>query len=107
MSETSIGSVIRKPDQRFLTPFPLGITTDEVTFRYPDFHKPEGTLLCSRNVLPRDFTRIRIIGLIEDGKIDTAPWITPHLGFDDVAGEFEKYTRPETAAIKAIIDVSN
>lgn len=82
----------------------VGITTDEVTFRHPVFHKPEGTLLCSRNALPRDFTRI--IKLIENGEIDTNPWITHHLAFDDVVGEFEKYTRPETGAIKAIIDVS-
>ncbi len=82
----------------------VGITTDEVTFRHPIFHKPEGTLVCRRNALPRDFTRI--IKLIEDGKINTTPWITHHLEFDDVVGEFEKYTRPETGAIKAIIDVS-
>ena len=27
----------------------VGITTDEVKFRHPMFHRPEGTLLCSRN----------------------------------------------------------
>ena len=32
------------------------------------------TLLASRNALPADFGRI--IGLIEDGQIDTRPWIT-------------------------------
>ena len=40
----------------------VGITTEEVKFRHPTFHKPEGTLLCSRNALPGDFDRI--IGLI-------------------------------------------
>ena len=79
----------------------VGITTEEVAFRHPVFHKPEGTLLCSRNALPRDF--MRIIKLIEDGQIDTAPWITHHLAFDDVVSQFENYTRPETGAIKAII----
>src|SRR5688572_26740938 len=49
----------------------VGITTGEVTFRHPVFHKPEGTLLCSRNALPDDFTQI--IKLIEEGKIDTRP----------------------------------
>ena len=60
----------------------VGITTDEVTFRHPVFHKPEGTLLCSRNALPKDFTRI--IGLIESGQIDTRPWITHRCRFEDV-----------------------
>ena len=52
----------------------VGITTKEVTFKHPIFHRPEGTLLCSRNALPRDFSRI--IRLIETGQIDTQPWIT-------------------------------
>jgi 2-desacetyl-2-hydroxyethyl bacteriochlorophyllide A dehydrogenase len=81
----------------------VGITTDEVQFRHPVFHRPEGTLLCSRNALPRDFTRI--IGLIEDGAIDTAPWITHRSGFDELPGIFPSYTRPESGVIKAIVEV--
>ena len=81
----------------------VGITTDEVTFRHPVFHKPEGTLLCSRNALPADFTRI--IQLIEDGQIDTRPWITHRAGFDELIDVFPSYTKPETGVIKAIIEV--
>src|SRR5690348_6069522 len=46
----------------------VGITTEEVKFRHPIFHRPEGTLLCSRNALSRDFSRI--INLIEAGQIN-------------------------------------
>ena len=67
------------------------------------FHKPEGTLLCSRNALPEDFTRI--IGLIEDGRIDTKPWITHRPAFDELPDVFPSYTRPETGVIKAIVEV--
>jgi alcohol dehydrogenase len=81
----------------------VGITTDEVHFRHPIFHKPEGTLLCSRNALPEDFTRI--IQLIEDGRIDTRPWITHRAAFDEVIDVFPSYTRPETGVIKAVIEV--
>ena len=81
----------------------VGITTDEVHFRHPTFHRPEGTLLCSRNALPRDFTRI--IGLIERGEIDTRPWITHRAAFDDLPGLFPSYTRPETGVIKAVVEV--
>jgi alcohol dehydrogenase len=81
----------------------VGITTKEVTFTHPIFHKPEGTLLCSRNALPRDFTRI--IKLIEEGQIDTRPWITHRTAFDEMAGVFESYTRPETGVIKAVVEV--
>jgi 2-desacetyl-2-hydroxyethyl bacteriochlorophyllide A dehydrogenase len=81
----------------------VGITTQEVTFGHPPFHKAEGTLLCSRNALPRDFSRI--IRLIEEGQIDTRPWITHHLAFDDVPGRFELCTRPDAGVIKAIVDL--
>src|SRR5204863_5565534 len=47
----------------------VGITADEVKFRHAVFHMCEGTLLCTRNALPADFTRI--IALIEAGRIDT------------------------------------
>jgi alcohol dehydrogenase len=81
----------------------VGITTDEVKFRHPVYHRPEGTLLCSRNALPGDFTRI--ISLIEDGKIDTVPWITHRSGFAELPDVFPSYTRPETGVIKAIVEV--
>ena len=83
----------------------VGITTDEVKFRHPVFHKPEGTLLCSRNALPADFTRI--IGLIEDGRIDTRPWITHRAAFDELIDVFPSYTRPETGVIKAVVEVGD
>lgn len=81
----------------------VGITTDEVRFRHPVFHKPEGTLLCSRNALPDDFTRI--IDLIETGRIDTRPWITHRSPFDELPEVFPSYTRPETGVIKAIVEL--
>jgi len=81
----------------------VGITTDEVKFRHPVFHRPEGTLLCSRNALAQDFTQI--IALIEDGKIDTRPWITHRAAFEELIDVFPSYTRPETGVIKAIIAV--
>ena len=81
----------------------VGITSDEVRFKHPVFHKPEGTLLCSRNALPEDFTRI--IKLIEDGQIDTKPWITHRSAFDELPEVFPSYTRSETGVIKAVVEV--
>jgi 2-desacetyl-2-hydroxyethyl bacteriochlorophyllide A dehydrogenase len=81
----------------------VGLTGDEVAFRHPTFHKPEGTMLCSRNALPEDFTRI--IGLIEAGQIDTRPWITHRARFEQLIEVFPSYTKAETGVIKAVIDV--
>ena len=82
----------------------VGITTAEVSFPHPTLHKPEMTIKGSRNALPSDFARI--IRLIEDGTIDTTPWITHRTSFDDVIGEFETFMRPESGVIKAVIEVT-
>src|SRR5205085_10101221 len=81
----------------------VGITTDEVKFRHPVFHRPEGTLLCSRNALSADFADI--IGLIEQGRLDTGPWITHRAAFEELIDVFPSYTRPETGVIKAVVAV--
>jgi alcohol dehydrogenase len=83
----------------------VGITTDEVRFRHPVFHRPEGTLLCSRNALSADFARI--IALIEDCRIDTRPWITHRAAFEELIDVFPSYTRPETGVIKAVVTVGD
>jgi alcohol dehydrogenase len=82
----------------------VGITTEEIAFRHPVLHRPEASILASRNALPPDFTRI--IRLIEEGTINTAPWITHRTSFEGVLGDFASYTRPETGVIKAIIEVT-
>jgi len=82
----------------------VGITTAEISFPHPALHKPEMTIKGSRNAVPGDFTRI--ISLIEDGTIDTNPWITHRTSFEDVIGEFETFTRPESGVIKAVIEVT-
>ena len=82
----------------------VGITTDNVTFPHPLMHRREMTLLASRNAMPADFDRI--IGLIETGKIDTQPWITHRVGFENVVSEFVSFTKPETGVIKAMVEVN-
>ena len=83
----------------------VGITTQEISFPHPVLHRREMNLLGSRNALPRDFPRI--ISLIEDGTIDTTPWITHQVGFDEVVERFDSLTRPETGVLKAIIEVTD
>ncbi|MCA9135483.1 MAG: zinc-binding alcohol dehydrogenase family protein [Planctomycetales bacterium] len=81
----------------------VGITTEEVSFKHPILHKPEASILASRNALPGDFTRI--IQLIEMGMINTDPWITHRTDLDKVLTDFDSYTKPETGVIKAVISV--
>ena len=81
----------------------VGITTEEVHFPHPLMHRREMTLLASRNALPGDFTRI--ITLIQDGQIDTRPWITHRSTMDSLIADFPSFSRPETGVIKAIVEI--
>ena len=81
----------------------VGIVVNDVSFPDPLFHRREMTLFASRNALPEDFDRI--IRLIEEGRIDTRPWITHRTPFADLIGNFPSYTKPETGVIKAVVEV--
>lgn len=81
----------------------VGIVTADISFADPLLHAREMTILASRNALPADFTRI--IRLIEEGKIDTRPWITHRSDFGKIIEDFPAFTKPETGVIKAIVEV--
>lgn len=81
----------------------VGIVTDEIHFSDPLFHRREMTAFATRNALPDEFRHI--IGLIEEGRIDTRPWITHRTPFAELIGNFPSYTKPETGVIKAMVEV--
>lgn len=81
----------------------VGITTSEVSFGHPLMHRREMALLASRNALPPDFTRI--ISLIEEGRIDTRPWITHHASFEEMIPRFPDWLKPESGVLKAMVHV--
>lgn len=81
----------------------VGITGEEIRFRHSDFHRAEGTLLCTRNALPEDFPAI--IGLIEAGEIDTQPWITQRTTLTELPSRFPDLLKPETGVVKAMVTV--
>ena len=82
----------------------VGITQNDLTFPHAlIMHRRELSILASRNALSRDFTRI--IKLIEDGKIDTSPWITHRLPFAETASIFPMLLNPDSGVIKAVIEI--
>ncbi len=82
----------------------IGLFQGDVTFHDPDFHKKELTLMASRNALASDFEQI--IHTIEEGRINTDPWITHRAKFDDMIDQFGDWLKPETNVIKAMVEVS-
>ena len=82
----------------------VGITQADLAFPHaPVMHRRELTLLASRNALSRDFARI--IALIEEGRIDTVPWITHRIPFADTIAEFPRLLDPASGVIKAVIEM--
>lgn len=81
----------------------VGLTGEEIRFRHSDFHRVEGTLVCSRNALPDDFRRI--IAGIEAGRIDTRPWLTHRCTLEELPQAMPSYLRPDSGVVKAIVEV--
>jgi 2-desacetyl-2-hydroxyethyl bacteriochlorophyllide A dehydrogenase len=82
----------------------VGITQGEVAFPHaPIMHRRELTILASRNALSRDFSRI--IGLIEQGTVDTGPWITHRLSFAALPEAFPRLLAPTSGVIKAVVEM--
>ena len=82
----------------------VGITTQDLTFKHVSIHRPELTIKASRNAVPSDFSRI--IQLIEDGIVDTSPWLTHSSTYEDFVESFETWLKPESGVIKAILHMS-
>lgn len=81
----------------------VGLVQASVAIDDPLFHRREVTLLATRNSV-NDFPRI--IRMIEEGQIDTSPWITHRMRLAEVPGRFADLPR-EPACIKAMIEVSD
>lgn len=82
----------------------VGITDQPLRFKHATMHKPEMTIKASRNALPGDFQRI--IRLIEEGAINTDPWMTHRVGYDEMASRFRDFIDPASGVLKAVVDVS-
>ena len=82
----------------------VGITTKELSFKHVTIHRPELTIKASRNAVPADFKRI--INLIEEGVIDTHPWLSHQASYDDFIDEFPNWLKPEAGIIKAVLHMN-
>ena len=72
----------------------------EVPVSDPLFHHRELTLLASRNSAGH-FPQV--IRMIEQGVIDTSPWITNRIALDEVPVRFQEVSQYE--GLKTIIEV--
>ena len=79
----------------------IGLQKEALVISHPEFHKREGTLMSSRNALPKDFDFV--IDCIAKGLVEPKHYITHKVSFPDLKDEFAELTKPENEVIKAII----
>jgi 2-desacetyl-2-hydroxyethyl bacteriochlorophyllide A dehydrogenase len=82
----------------------IGLGQFDITFNDPHFHRRQLTVMSSRNSTGKELKKI--IEMIEEGKINTDPWITHRTNFDRIIEDFPTYPNPETGCIKAMIEVA-
>ena len=80
----------------------IGFQRERVSFPNPEFHRREISILSSRNSVSEDFRKI--ICWMEEGAIDTKPWITHSLKFDNVVQQFPAMNNPNEGVLKAILN---
>lgn len=80
----------------------VGLFQGDVVFNDPNFHRRELTVMSSRNATSPEFAQV--IAAMESGTIDTSPWITHRIAFDDVPERFGVVIADPTLR-KAVIEV--
>ena len=81
----------------------IGLVQDRISFDDPTFHRRELTLLASRNsahAFPK------IISMIENGRIDTRPWINQRFALRETVETFPRL-RAIPDLVKAVIEVED
>lgn len=81
----------------------VGITQGEVSFRGPEFHRRELTILSTRNARKPDL--LRVMKYMEDGLIDSRPWITHVSQPDEMVVVFPSWLDPNSGVVKAVVDL--
>ncbi|MDQ5977467.1 MAG: hypothetical protein QG602_439 [Verrucomicrobiota bacterium] len=81
----------------------VGLFPGDVSFNDPNFHRRELTVMGSRNALPTTFREV--IRLVEEGKVDTRPWITHRFELADTPTVFPQDIAGNPAVLKAMIEV--
>ncbi|HEY8931583.1 MAG TPA: zinc-binding alcohol dehydrogenase family protein [Mucilaginibacter sp.] len=81
----------------------IGLQKGEISFKHPEFHKREATLMSSRNATREDFEHV--ISSMRKKLVDPTAYITHRVLFDRVKDEFESWLNPANGVIKAMVEM--
>ena len=81
----------------------VGFQMGPISFHNPEFHRREMTILATRNAVTGDF--VRIVDQMEEGTIDTRPWITHRSNYDGLIEQFPGWLDPHSGVVKAMLEL--
>lgn len=82
----------------------VSLVKGSIQFDDPNFHKREIELRSSRNALPQTFRKV--IALMEEGALDTSPWITKRIPLETVVDHFAEAVEAP-GMIKVVLEVGS
>jgi 2-desacetyl-2-hydroxyethyl bacteriochlorophyllide A dehydrogenase len=80
----------------------VSLVQGEISFTDSELHRRELTILRSRNAMAADFRWV--LQMLEDGRVNLAPWITHRAAADQVVAEFPGWLDPERGVVKAVVE---
>jgi 2-desacetyl-2-hydroxyethyl bacteriochlorophyllide A dehydrogenase len=80
-----------------------GLVQADISFRDPELHRRELTLLASRNATASDFERV--VALLEAGTVDIGPWLTDRCTLGDVPAVFPTWAVERAGVYKPIVEI--
>jgi 2-desacetyl-2-hydroxyethyl bacteriochlorophyllide A dehydrogenase len=83
----------------------VSVVNEAITFRDPDFHRKELTLLASRNATRQDFERV--LEAIREGEVAAKRLITHRTGLVDAARDLPRWATDKSGLIKALIEIGS
>jgi 2-desacetyl-2-hydroxyethyl bacteriochlorophyllide A dehydrogenase len=81
----------------------VGVVKEPITFRAPDFHRKEMTLLGSRNATAEDFARV--IAAIGEGQVPTDRLVTHRTRLADAVRDLPRWATAKAGLVKALIEL--
>ena len=81
----------------------VSVVKEAITFRDPDFHRKEMTLLGSRNATREDFERV--IAAMRGGEVAVERLITHRTSLAGAARDIPRWATDKTGLIKAVIEI--
>lgn len=81
----------------------VSVVTDPITFRDPDFHRKEMTLLASRNATREDFDRV--LSALRAGEVAIDRLVTHRTSLAGAVRDLPRWATDKTGLIKAVIEI--